>query len=433
MSIPGPEDITRCELSNGITVLVRENHSSPSVVMGGYLSVGACDERPEQAGLASFTASALMRGTTNRTFDQIYEELESAGASVGISGATHTTGFGTKSLAEDLPLMLDILADVLRHPTFPNDEVEKLRGEILTDLEERAHDTRRMASLIFSELAYPEAHPYARSCAGYIETISELSRDDLVGFYAGGYGPQGMVIVVVGAVRTAEALTQIEAAFGDWEGHSYERGPLPEAPRITETRQRAITIAGKTQSDVVLGYPGPPRTAPDFLDAVVCNTILGVFGLMGRLGEKVRDEQGLAYYSFSQIEGGPGPGPWRVNIGVNSANVERAIASVRAEIARICEELVGEEELGDNKAFITGSLPLRLETNEGVARAILDMERYDLGLDYLQRYTDLINEITAERVRAVAQRWLDPDAYAIAIAGPPTTQDRPVVSTQPEG
>ncbi len=421
MSIPGPNDITRHKLPNGIIVLVRENHSSPSVIVSGYLYVGACDERPEQAGLATFTASALMRGTTHRAFEQIYEELESVGASVGVGGGTHTTGFGTKSLVEDLPLALDILADVLRHPTFPRDEIGKLRGEILTDLEERAHDTRRLAGLAFHELAYPKEHPYARSLIGYTETVSRLSRDDLAGFYASGYGPQGMVIVVVGAVETSDALAQIKAAFGDWESNTYERAPLPDVPHITEIRERTVTIPGKAQSDVVLGCPGPARAAPDFLDAAVCNTILGVFGLMGRLGEKVRDEQGLAYYSFSRVAGGPGPGPWCVIAGVNPANVERAIVSIRAEIRRICEEPVDEKELDDNKAFITGSLPLRLETNEGVAQTILNMEHYGLGLDYLQRYAGLINEITAERVQAVAQRWLDPDAYALAIAGPPAT------------
>jgi zinc protease len=421
MAIPGPEDIVRHELSNGITVLARENHSSPSVVIGGYLPVGAYDEQPQQAGLAAFTASALMRGTTNRTFEQIYQELESVGASAGVSGGTHTTGFGTRSLVEDLPLVLDILADALRHPTFPDDGVEKRRGEILTSLEERAHDTRRMASLTFYELAYPKDHPYARSLSGYAETVSELTRDALAGFYAGGYGPQGMVVVVVGAVETAVALAQVEAAFGDWEGNSYERVPLPEVPRITEVRERAVSIPGKTQSDIVLGYPGPARAAPDFMDAVVCNTILGVFGMMGRLGDNVRDKQGLAYYSFSRVAGGPGPGPWQVIAGVNPANIDPAITSIREEIRRICETPVSEQELDDNKAFITGSLPLRLETNQGVARSILDMERYSLGLDYLQRYADLIGSITIEQVQAVAQRWLNPDAYALSIAGPAAT------------
>jgi zinc protease len=419
VSIPGPENITRRELPNGVVALVRENHASPAVVVRGYLHVGACDERPEQAGLAAFTADALTRGTASRTFEQIYETLESVGASVGASGGTHTTGFGTKSLAEDLPLALDVLADVLRHPTFPPGEVEKLRGEILTDLEERAHDTRSMADLTFCELAYPKEHPYSRSVSGYVETVGEIGRDDLAAFYAEGYGPRGMTVAVVGAVETADALAQIEAAFGDWQAPTYERDPLPHAPRIAEVRERFVPIPGKTQSDIELGYPGPARTAPGFLEAMVCNSILGVFGLMGRLGEKVREEQGLAYYSYSRVDGGAGPGPWSVIAGVNPANVEQAVASIRAEVRRICEEPVGGGELADNKAFITGSLPLRLETNEGVARTILDMERYGLGLDYLQRYDALIHAITVEQVQAVAQRWLDPDAYALAIAGPP--------------
>jgi zinc protease len=419
MSIPGLEDITRHELSNGIVVLVRENHSSPSVVIGGYLPVGSYDERPEQAGLSAFTASALMRGTTNRTFEQIYEGFESVGASVGVAGGTYTSSFGTKSLAEDLPLVLGILADVLRHPTFPRDEVERLRGEILTELEERAHDTRRMASLAFHELVYPPEHPFGRSMHGYPDTIRELSPDDLAEFFAGGYGPNGMVIVVVGAVKVSDALAQVEDVFGDWEGNTYERTPLPEVSRIAEVRERMVPIPGKTQSDIVLGYPGPPRSAPDFLDAFVCNDILGVFGLMGRLGDRVRDEQGLAYYAFSRLAGGLGPGPWWVTAGVNPASVEQAIASIRAEVRRICEEPVDAKELEDNKAFITGSLPLRLEMNEGVAQAIANMERHDLGLDYLQRYAALICEITVERVQTVAQRWLDPDAYGLAVAGPP--------------
>jgi zinc protease len=214
-------------------------------------------------------------------------------------------------------------------------------------------------------------------------------------------------------------VAQVEDAFGDWDGQTYVREPLPEVPSITDVRERQVSIPDKTQSDVVLGYPGPPRTHPDYLDARLCNTILGVFGLMGRLGEKVRDEQGLAYSSYSHLSGGPGPGPWRIVAGVNPANVDRAVESIRAEVRRICEEPVEEDELSDSQAYLTGSMPLHLETNSGVAGTILSMERYDLGLDYLQRYEALISEITPERVQAAAQRWLDPDAYALAVAGPP--------------
>ncbi len=418
MSIPGPQDITRRELGNGIVVLVRENHASPSVVVNGYLLVGACDESAAQAGLAGFTADALSRGTVHHTFDQIYARVESVGASFGINSGVHTTRFGGKSLAEDLPLLLEVIGDALRHPTFPVQEVEKLRGEILTDLEERAHDTGRMASLGFRALAYPPNHPYSRSTLGYTETISALTRDDLLAFYQRGYGPQGAVIVVVGGIDTAQALEQVDAALGDWSGTTFPRSPLPPAPPPQQTHRRYTPIPGKTQADLVLGVPGPPRTHPAFLDAVLGNTVLGVFGLMGRLGETVREEQGLAYYSYSRVEGGLGPGAWSVIAGVAPENVEQAVESIRAEIRRIGQEPIPTDELADSQAFLTGSLPLRLETNEGVAHAISDMELYGLGLDYLQRYSQLIRDITPAQVQAILQQYLNPDAYALSIAGP---------------
>jgi zinc protease len=419
MSLPGPEDIFRYELENGIVLLVRENHASPSVVISGHLAVGSLDEAPEQAGLAAITASALSRGTTHRTFDQIYEEIESVGASFGVSAGAHHTTFGGKSLAEDLSLVLDIVADVLRHPTFPAQEVAKLRGEVLTDLEEREHNTRRIAALTFYELTYPSEHPYSRSVSGYTETVSQLTRDDLAAFYAGGYGPQGLVIVIVGAIEAQAAREQVEAALGDWSARTYSRAPLPPAPPPSETRQAFVPIAGKTQADIWLGNPGPRRSDPAFIDAAVCNTILGVFGMMGRLGDTVRSEQGLAYYAYSRVRGGLGPGPWSVIAGVDPDDVDQAVDSIRAEIRRMRQEPVPAEELADSQAFLIGSLPLRLETNEGVARALRDIERYDLGLDYIQRYTDMIQDVTSETIQAAAQQWLDPDAYNLAIAGPP--------------
>lgn len=422
MSLPGPDDIARHVLGNGVVLLVRENRMSPSVVLTGSLKVGAYDERREMAGLASFTADSLMRGTETRSFDEIYGALEGVGASMGISGGTHTTGFGGKSLGSELPLMLDLLADCLRRPSFPRSEVEKVRGEIMADLAERAHDTGCMANLTFYELAYPAEHPYAVSLTGYPETIDNIGPDDLADFHMRGYGPRGMVLVVVGAVETEEVVGQVDGAFGDWKGERFPREPLPEVGRITEVRQRAVTIADKTQSNIVLGYPGPARTDPDFLDALVCNTVLGVFGLMGRLGEKVRDEQGLAYSSYSRLSGGPGPGPWRVMAGVSPANVEPAVVSIRDEIRRICDERVEKDELSDCKAFLTGSMPLQLETNAGVASSILSIERYGLGLDYLRRYERLIKSVTPAGVQAAARRWLDPDTYALAIAGPPRNE-----------
>lgn len=417
-SLPGPNDTLRQTLPNGITVLARENFASPAVVVHGYLEAGALDEPAELMGLASFTADVMGRGTRRRSFEDLYEEVESVGASFGLSGGTHTSSFGGKGLAEQLPRLLDILSDVLREPAFAPDQIEKERGELLTDLRERAHDTRRMASLAFNELVYPADHPYHGSLDGYPETLQRITRDDMVQFHQRYFSPQGLVIVIVGAVKANDAVKAVNQAFGGWRATRPARAPLPPAPAIAETRERRIAIPEKTQSDLQLGWPGPERRSPDFLHCYLANTVLGVFGMMGRLGKVVREANGLAYYVYSRVDGGSGPGPWRVIAGVNPANVERTVELTRQELRRLCDERVPEEELADSQAYLTGILPLQLETNEGVAQTLINIERYELGLDYLQHYSDAIKSITPEEVQAAAQRWLDPDHFALAVAGP---------------
>ena len=417
-ALPSPETIARVELPNGIVVLAYENHSSPSVVLGGSLWAGAIGEASQQAGLASFTAGMLMRGTERRTFGQINESLESVGAQLGFGSGVHTVGFGGKALAEDLDLLLEILADALQHPTIPAGEAEKLRGQILTALQRRAHDTRAVARLAFDALLYPD-HPYGRSVQGYEETISALSCDDLVNFYKGHYSPQGMVVAVVGAVSADVVQEKVGAALSGWRAPDVEPDrSLPPTVVLTERCREMVWIAGKTQADIMLGWPGMARDDPDFMKAGLANTVLGVFGMMGRLGDSVRDEQGLAYYVYSQLEAGLGAGPWVASAGVNPANVEQAIDGILHQVRRLRDEPVPADELADSQSFLTGSMPLRLETNEGVVNALLEMERYDLGFDYLQRYADLVNTVTVQDVQDTTKKYLDPEMYALAVAGP---------------
>jgi len=418
LSIPSPETITRAELPNGIVVLARENQASPSIVLSGYLWAGSLSETASQAGLASFTSGMLMRGTTGRTFGEINETLESVGAQLGFAAGVHTTGFGGKALAEDLDLLLDILDDCLEHPIFPVPEVEKLRGQILTSLQRRAYDTQRMASLAFDALLWPN-HPYGRAVQGYEETIPGLSRDDVAGFYQHHYSPQGMVLAIVGAVPVEAVLEQVRTRLGGWlaPGASPDRS-IPPPVRLDERRRRAVAVPGKTQSDIVMGWPGLARTDADYRKAHLTNTVLGVFGMMGRLGNNIRDDQGLAYYVYSHLEAGQGQGSWAVVAGVDPANVERTVESICLEVRRLRDEPVLAEELADSQSYLTGSMPLRLETNEGVARTLLDMECYGLGFDYLQRFPGLVNAVTMEDLREMAHKYLDPDTYVLAVAGP---------------
>lgn len=419
-ALPGPETIVRRQLPNGVTVLSRENFASPSVVVHGYLPAGALLEPAEKAGLASVTASALMRGTRNRTFNEIYHSIESIGASLEVGAGTHFTSFRGKCLAEDLPLLLELLGEVLRWPVFPEREVELLRSEKLTGLTLRDQNTRAVASMTFDELAYRD-HPYRLPSGGYRETVAGLTIDDLREFHARHFQPDGMVIVIVGGVENEAAHAQVLARLGDWQAET-DGAPLevPDAPVLESTVSRMMTLDGKTQSDIVLGAPGPRRSDEAFLPASVGNSILGRFGLMGRIGDSVREQAGLAYYAYSSLGGGIGPGPWRVSAGVNPANVDQAIDLIRTEIRRFTSELVTEEELLENQANFVGRLPLQLESNEGVAGALTNIERNQLGLDYYQTYPERITSITRQQVLNAASRFLNPDALAVAVAGPET-------------
>lgn len=417
--IPGSDDITRRILPNGIVVLVRENFDAQSVVISGSFAAGAIFEDPAKNGLASLTAEALMRGTKTRDFNTLHETLESAGMGLDFEGGRHHVSFGGKALAEDLPLLLELLGDVLRNPSFPPDHVELLKSEIITGLKYSEQDTRYMASKAFRQLAYPPDHIYHRDPSGEIETVAALTVDDLHEFHARQYGPGGMIVVVVGAVKTADALAFVENALGDWHNPAQQTDfQHEELPRLTEIRSETVELAGKTQSDIVLGIAGPPRTAPDFQAARVANNILGVFGMMGRLGASVREQKGLAYYCYSSIDGGIGPGAWKIVAGVNPANVKLAVESIRAEIRRMLEEPVSQQDLEDNQANLIKRLPLLLESNSGVASQLLSLERYHLGLDYLRNYADEIKRLSVQDLQKAFQNYWHPDGFCLAIAGP---------------
>lgn len=417
-SLPGADDIHRVELSNGIIVLARANFNSPSVVLSGFLHAGGLLDPDDKLGLADFASTALMRGTHRRDFQKLYDELESVGASFGYNSGTHYAGFGGRSLVEDLPLLLDVMADTLQNPTFPEDQVEKLRAQMLTGLAIRAQDTSDMASLVFDQLLY-DGHPYSRPDEGWPETVQAITRDDLVDFHRKHYGPRGMVISIVGAVEPEKAAGEVERILGGWQNEAQDETPeLPEFTPPAETLQKHHAIPGKSQSDIVMGTYGPKRNSPDYMPAVLGNNILGQFGLMGRIGDVVREKSGLAYYAYSSVSTGIGPGAWYVSAGVNPTNVEKARDLIAQELKRYVDEGIVAEELADSQTNYIGRLPLSLESNGGVAGALLNIERFDLGLNYYRQYPDLVKAVTLDDIRETAQKYIDPDRLVIATAGP---------------
>jgi zinc protease len=417
-SLPGSDDITRVVLENGIVVLARPNFNSPSIYFSGYLPAGSLFDTDEKLGLADFVSSALLRGTQKRDFQQIYDALESAAASLGFSTGAHNTSFSGRSLAEDLPLMLELFSEALHEPVFPEEQVERLRAQILTGMAIRAQDTSDMASLTFDEMLYA-GHPYARPDDGFPETIQAVTRADLADFHRIHYGPRGLVIAIVGAVEPQAAVEQVQRALGGWQNPVQPEPPtLPPYSPPKESARRHYAIPGKSQADIDMGSPGPMRRDPEFMAASLGNSVLGQFGLMGRIGDVVRERSGLAYYAYSSLSAGLGPGSWEVNAGVNPANVDKAINLIRQELVRFVTAGVATEELADSQANFIGRLPLSLESNAGVAGALLNIERHDLGLNYYREYPALVQAVKPDDVLAAARKFIDPERLVIATAGP---------------
>lgn len=418
-SIPNESNIIRAELDNGITILVYENPAVQSVNVMGSLQAGSIYEKPEQSGLASLAAGALMTGAQGADFDAIHGALEDVGADLGFRGHVHKAGFSGKALAEDLSLLLDVASDALRNPIFPAEHVERLRGERLTWLQYSSFDTRYRAAKAMREALYPASHPYHYGTYGDEESIAKITVDDLKDFHAGHFGPRGMILAVVGAVEASHVVQLATNAFGDWGN--------PEQPAVLQAHEPenaadglrpTVVVPGKTQSDIHMGIVGPARKTEDYLAAQLANSVLGEFGMMGRIGKSVREDKGLAYYAYSRLGGGHGPDPWTISAGVNPDNVELAIASIMDEIERVTSETVTDEDLADNQSYFTGRMPLRLESNEGIASHIHSMESFDLGLDYLANYEDMIYGITKDDLLRAAQNYLRPEGMVVAVAGP---------------
>ena len=416
-SIPGPEDIKRVELDNGIVVLVRPNPHSLSVTVRGYLQVGGLYVPDDKLGLIDFVTAALMRGTQQRDFQQIYDLLEGIGASLNISGGTHTTGFGARSLAGDLESVLDLLSESLIRPSFPGEQIERLRAQLLTGLSLRAQDTREMASITFDELVYLN-HPYSRLDDGTPESIAAISVEDMFAFHGQHFGPRGMLLTIVGGVDPQASIDLVREKFESWTNPNQPLPPkLPEWQSLAEPIYKRIDIPGKSQSDLIIGTAGPKRASDDFMAAALGNNIFGRFGMMGRIGDAVREKAGLAYYASSALGGGLGPSPWVIQAGVSPQNEEKASQLIIKEVKRFVSELVEEDEISDSKSNFIGSMPLSLESNAGVAAAILNIERHQLGLDYYHRYPDMINALSREQIRDAAAHYLQSDKLATVIAG----------------
>ncbi|HEX2922794.1 MAG TPA: pitrilysin family protein, partial [Chloroflexota bacterium] len=411
-------NVERVQLDNGIVLLCSQDSSLPQVVIRANLEAGSLFDTKETEGIARFVAPMLIRGSTEHSFQELSEETDGLGMGLSSDAGRLTAQVSLRCLSEDFSRATEFLAEVLRRPTFPQEEIDKLRSQIISALREQDMSPRAVAERRFLEELYPVGHPYRLWPSGNQESITHISRDDIVQFYRRHYRPDSLTIAIVGDVTPDAAIEQIKRVLGDWKAEG--QPPAVEIPSV-DLPARMVTelaVPGKFQSEMVMGLPAIPRKHPDYYALRLGNLILGELGLSGRLGANIRDQKGLAYHVSSDLQASLGPSPWAIRAGINPANVDRAIEAAEHEIGRWKSELVGEAEIEDGKRFLIGSLPIALETSDGIARTLLDIEFYDLGLDYLQRYPNLIGSVTREAIRDAVQRWIHPEHMAIVVAGP---------------
>lgn len=409
----------RTKLENGIVVLGQAQPDDPSISIRFRVGAGSITDAGGREGTAALTARTLLRGTATRTFEQINELSDDAGASISVEPSALFTEVRVRCLREDTETMVALAADVLRNPSFPVAEVEKVRAEILATIKEQNDDTRSVADRNVRESIYPSGHPLRHRVLGDEAAVAALTVDDLREAHARRFGPSNLTIAAAGGFDSIDELAALLAgSFGQWTSNASPPSIDLTTPSLVSTTRAETQIAGKTQADICVGAPVFSRSDERWQAFDVGNLILGRLGLMGRLGANVRDKQGLAYYAMSLTEPGRAGSVWVSRSGVDPGNIERALEGVVHEIRRIRDEPVSDQELKDAKSYLTGILPLALESNDGIVNLLLSIEHFGLGLDYIERYPDLINAVGVDQIKSAMRDALDPDRLAIGIARP---------------
>jgi zinc protease len=408
----------RAVLANGAVAIVQETSFSPAVTFNVAFRAGGLYEPDALTGLAWFTGRVIDRGTVTRSSDAISEALDDRGVTLKVSTNRHVTTLSCTCLSEDFADMFALVADVAQHASFHAEEIEKRRAEAVTAIRQDQDNPGIRAGETLQALLYGDTHPYGRAAKGSVGTIERLGRGDLVAHHAARFAPSTATIIVVGDVRAPDAFSLIERALGDWTATRPEDREVPPVPTHTTREDRRIIMPEKTQSDIAYGFISINRLDPAYCHHWMMNTILGQFGLGGRLAENIRERQGMAYYAFSSFDPSLGPGPLVIRAGVDPANVDRAVEAIDHEVRVFGREGATDQEIGETRRFLIGSIPRMLENNPSIATFLQTVEFFGLGLDYDRRLPALLEAVTREDVNRAAASVLDPSRACVVVAGP---------------
>ncbi len=409
-------EIHRRSLSNGVPVTVAEVHKLPIVTLTLLVEAGGMVEDPARAGLASLTAALLESGAAGRTAAQIAEAIEMLGVNLDTGASWNAAQAGLTALRSRLEPAAQILTDLVRRPTFPQDEVERLRRERLAQIVQRRADPRALAGKMAVRFIYAPESPYSRPLGGSTETVERLTRQDVTGFHATRYAPADAAVVVVGDIAMDEAVALAEEHFGDWAGAAEEIPPIEVSP-CSERRQVVIVHRpGSVQSEIRVGQIGVARDTPDYFPLTVMNTILGG-AFSSRLNLNLREKHGYTYGASSGFAMRRRPGPFLISTAVQTEVTHLAVTEILREVEGIREAPVTPQEIEDARNYVAGVFPLRMQTTDGLAARLMEMVVYDLPEDHLHRYRERILEVTEEEVLRVARAHLHPERMTTLVVG----------------
>src|SRR5918912_447918 len=412
--------IVRSEIETGAALLILENRATPTISLRGSFRAGSYFEPRDKPGLAQITANMLERGTLRRSKLQLAHDLESVGAQLAFSADPFAVNIAARSLSKDLPLVLDTLAEELHEPAFPADELEKLKQQIVASVQEQQSNTGYRARERFTQLIFDEASPfYMPPGEKVIQSVSSITVEDVQNFYTKFYGGRSLILSIAGDVRAGEVQRQFAESFSAFTGPESVDINVTDPEPQADTRREIVLVKEKANVDILLGSAAPLRRASrDYYAATLANSALGESTLSSRLGLRVRDQEGLTYGINSRFRAPSlAAGPWYVGVSVNPNNIEKAINSALKVLREYVQNGIRPDELSDEKSSAIGSFKGGLATKAGLALAMWNAEFYKLGLDYIDRYPQIIQSVTLEEVNAAIRKYFRPDQLTVVIAG----------------
>ena len=413
-----PLNPVRTTLENGITVLAKKTTTTPSVAINLAVRAGSASDPPAAPGTTWLLSRVIDRGTTTRSAADIAEDVDSRGITLNITVTRHLFTLVCTCLSEDFEPVLSLLGDILMAPSLPEEEIAICKGEVITAIRQDDDNPAVRATESLMTLLYPAGHPYGRRTKGSIEIVEALTRADLASQHVARFAPSEVTAVLVGDVDTTHAKEVAARVFGGWRAPAPTPVPLPPVVPSNRRQRVVIPMMNKSQADIAYGFTTIKRRDPAYYAFWLMNNVFGQYSLGGRLGDNIRERQGMAYYVSSTLDANIAEGPLAIRAGVSPANVDRAVAAIDAEVASLVADGMTQKELDDSRRYLIGSIPRALETNAAIANFLQTEEFFGLGLDYDVRLPDLLTAVTLDEANAAARQALNPDRATVVIAGP---------------